>query len=219
MRVTLVGIVHGESGLASVVELQAILERLQPEVIFAEIPQADADHYLDGSHGNLESTAVARFRESHHVALVPVDLNRPQDEFFSNAKCLFETVERTSADFRRMMDHHSLDTRADGFAYLNSDRCIQSWEDIYREVLATVERLGDPRLREIYDVWNHTNELRDTEMIKNIQNYCVRNAFARAVFLVGTAHRRSLVNKTRAGGAAGSPRIEWDFGELLNGPG
>jgi hypothetical protein len=217
MRVSLVGTVHAESGLADVVELQAILERFQPDVIFAEIPSADVDQYRDGSRGSLESTSVGRYRESHQVAVVPVDLTRPEDEFFRNTQHLFDTVERTSPDYRRMMDRHSLNTRADGFPYLNSDRCIQSWADIYGEVLATVDWIRQPRLREIYDLWNHTNELRDTEMMKNIEDYCVRNVFVHGLFLVGAAHRKSIVDKARAGVGTGSPRIEWDLGGFLDG--
>ena len=62
MRISLVGTVHVESGRANVAELQAILVRLQPDVIFAEIPSADLADYLDCSRGRLESSAVVRYR-------------------------------------------------------------------------------------------------------------------------------------------------------------
>ena len=215
MRVSLVGTVHAESGQASIGELQAILERAQPGVIFAEIPAGDVGRYKDGSHGNLESTAVARYHPGHHVDLVPVDLAKPEQKFFEDAKEMFAAVERTSPDYRRMVDRLSDDTRAGGFPYLNSDRCIQSWADVYREMLATIEWIGDSRLRETYDLWNHTNELRDREMMKNIKIYCARNPVARGVFLVGAAHRKSIIEKGFAGDGTGLPRIEWDLGGFL----
>jgi hypothetical protein len=98
-----------------VAEFRAILDRLQPDVIFAEIPSANLADYLDGSHGNLESAAVVPYRERRPVNVVPVDLKRPSDEFFRDSEEMFKKVERTSHDYRRLMDQNSLDTRDHGF--------------------------------------------------------------------------------------------------------
>jgi len=218
MRVSLVGTLHEEAGLANVAELQTILERLQPEVIFLELPSAVLDEFLNGTRVNIESTAVRLYRESHRVELVPVDRAEPSGNFSRSTRDLFKAIDRASPNYRRLMDRQSLDTRVGGFPYLNSDRCIQSWADIYEEVLATVEWIGNPGLRETYDLWIRTHELRDAEMMKNIEDYSGGNAFARGVFLVGAAHRRSIVEKARAGGGTGSPKIEWDFDRFLDEP-
>lgn len=215
MRVSLVGTVHAERGLASVGELQAILERSQPDVIFAEIPASEVGHYRDGSHGTLESITVARYLASHHVNVEPVDLAKPEQKFFDDAKDMFGAVERTSRDYCRLIDRHSVEMRAGGFPYLNSDRCIQAWADIHREILATIEWTGDRRLRKIYDLWCHTNERRDREMLQNIVLYSARNAAVRGVFLVGTAHRKSFIDMVFPGSGTGLPRIEWDLGDFL----
>ena len=214
MRVSLVGTVHAESGLVSVGELLAILERSQPDVIFAEIPVSHVDRYKDGSHGTLESMTVACYLASHQVDVTPVDLAKPQQKFFDDAKDMFGIVERTSPDYCRLVDRHSVETREGGFPYLNSDRCIQTWEDINRELLATIEWTGDRRLRELYDLWSHTNERRDREMMRNIALYSARTAVARGVFLVGAAHRKSIIDKASAVSGTGLPPIEWDLGGL-----
>ncbi|MCI0628912.1 MAG: hypothetical protein L0387_45915 [Acidobacteria bacterium] len=70
MRVTLVGTVHAACGRANAEELLAIIQRLAPDVIFAEMPSAKIDQYRDGSHGNLESIAVARYREGRPAVAV-----------------------------------------------------------------------------------------------------------------------------------------------------
>ncbi|SKC83485.1 hypothetical protein SAMN05445504_3644 [Burkholderia sp. CF099] len=114
MRISLIGTVHAESGRANLAELRTFLERLQPDVIFAEIPTANLADYLDGSHGNLESAAVALYRKRRPVNVVPVDLNKPSDEFFRKSEEMFKKVERTSPKYRRLMDQNSLDTRVDG---------------------------------------------------------------------------------------------------------
>jgi hypothetical protein len=211
MRISLVGTVHAESGRANVAELLTILGRLQPDVIFAEISSADLADYLDCSRGSLESKAVVRYRESRPVNVVPVDVNRPNEEFFRISQEMFDKVERTSPDYRLLMDRHSLDTRAHGFPYLNSDRCAQAWTDIYGEVLATINWIGDVRLRQIYDLWSETNDRRETGMLQNIDDYCVSNALPHGVLLVGAAHRKSIVDKVRGRRGAGAPGIAWDL--------
>ena len=90
MRLSLLGTVHAENGLANVVELLAILEHLTPDVIFAEIPAAEVDRYRNGSRGSLESLAVAHYRESRPIAVVPVDLAKPEDAFFRSSQDMFD---------------------------------------------------------------------------------------------------------------------------------
>jgi hypothetical protein len=81
--VSLVCTVHVEMGFANVSELRAILERIQPEVIFLEVPPAAFDDYYEKfSRHNLESLAVGQYRQGHQVKLVPVDLPTPTGSFF-----------------------------------------------------------------------------------------------------------------------------------------
>jgi hypothetical protein len=214
MRVSVIGTVHESSGLANAKSLQVILTRLEPSVIFAEIPSTHLDEYVDGSHGTLESIAVRDYRESYEAAVVPVDLPKPDEAFFADAKSLFDTVERTSYDYRCLMDQHSADTRAGGFPYLNSSRCIQAWADIYRELQATVEWIGDPRLREIYQRWVRVNDRRDSEMMRTIEEYCVANVFGHGVLLVGATHRGPIADKARIANRTAAERIEWVIDEL-----
>lgn len=214
MRISLVGTVHAESGLANVVELRAILERLKPDVLFVEIPPECVGQYCNGSHATLESITVASYRENHEFAVIPVDLSKPDDSFFRNAQEMFDKVERTSSDYRRMMDIHSLNTRLDGFPYLNSDRCIQAWIDIRSEILATLNWVRDPRLHQIFNQWNIQNELRESEMVKNIADVAVYNDFVHGVFLVGAAHRKSIIDKAREGVGIDIPSVKWKLDAL-----
>lgn len=215
MRISLVGTTHAERGLATVGELQLILERCKPEVIFAEIPATHAERYTNASHATLESIAVARYLASNHAEVIPVDLAEPEEKFFDDSKEMFTAVERRSPKYRRLVDCNTDAVRAGGFRYLNSDQCMQAWEDIYREVLETIEWMGERRLREIYDLWSHVNESRDREMMRNIGLYAARSTAARGAFLVGTAHRKSLIDIANAGSGTGLPAIEWDLGGFL----
>ncbi|SAL81743.1 hypothetical protein AWB67_05927 [Caballeronia terrestris] len=211
MRISLIGTVHAESGRANLAELLTILERLQPDVIFAEIPTANLAEYLDGSLDDLESRAVALYRKGRPANVVPVDLNKPSDEFFRESEEMFTEVERTSRAFRRLIDQNSLDTRDHGFPYLNSDRCAQAWAAIYDEVRATVERINDARLRQIYALWSETNHRRETGMLENINGYCIGGALSHGVLLLGAAHRKAMVEKVQEQRVVGAPGVSWNL--------
>ena len=211
MHISLIGTVHVENGLANISALKAILERLRPDVIYAEISTAMLTDYLDGSHGNLESAAVAQYRVSHSVAVVPVDLDKPDENFFQESMEMFNKVERTSSIYRRLLDQHHLDTKNHGFTYLNSERCGQVWAKIYKETFETLEWIGDARLREIYAHWKKVNDDRETAMLEKIIRHSIENAPNRSVLLVGAAHKKELASKIKGFQESETPTIHWDF--------
>jgi hypothetical protein len=215
-RVTLVGTVHEEKGLASVPALLAILERIKPEVIFLEIPAAAFEDHFNGTTTNLESTAVNRYREIHHVDLVPVDLPTPEPEFFSNNEYLFKIIERRSPEYCRLIDCYRHSVETDGFAYLNSQHCSTLWSKVHEAVLTAIEELADGKLAELYALWVGTNELRDKHMMKSIENYCRNTTFSNGLFLVGAAHRQSLIDISREQRGADSRTIHWDLAGFLD---
>ena len=215
-RVWLVGTVHEEKGLACVSALQAILERIRPEVIFLEVPPVGLDAFLNAPPSNLESTAVRRYREGHNAALVPVDLPTPVEAFFRNNRYLFERIEKASYDYGRLVDLNSQYVAAHGFSYLNSERCSQRWTDVYVAMRVAVEQLADRRLTELHDLWTTTNELRDQAMLQGIEDYSKLQPFETGVLLVGVAHRQSILDKSRKERAAVSLSIEGDIAEFLD---
>lgn len=108
------------------------------------------------------------------------------------------------------MDLNTRRTYEEGFAYLNSDECIRAWADIHREELETVEYIGKSRLRNRYAQVRDLNDRRELEMLGNIRSYCASAVQARGVFLVGAAHRKSLIEKIRDACVAAIPCTDWD---------
>lgn len=66
--------------------LLEILERIQPEVVFVEIPRTHIGALRDGTHGTVESIAVARYADTHSCDIVAVDLPKPDESFFQGWK-------------------------------------------------------------------------------------------------------------------------------------
>jgi hypothetical protein len=208
-RVSLVCTVHEESGRASVAELHAILERIQPEVIFLEVPPAAFKDYFENSQ-NLEAKAVRQYRAAHRVELVPVDLPTPSGEFFENFENLRRRIRRVSPEYRRLMQLDDDCIRERGFLYLNSEDCSALWLSVNKQVLSTIEWLKDSSLLAPYESWMETNNLRENAWIENIEKYCKESTFSRGVFLIGAAHRQPIIEKSRKQTADGSTRIQWD---------
>ena len=218
-RVSVVFTEHEENGLANTSELLAILERIKPEVIFLECPPAVCVDYLNGTHAKLEPTAVNRYREIHPVDLIPVDLPTPDEDFFAKHRDLNRRIERTSPDYRRLVDWHSQNVTAHGFAYLNSKDCSDLFSQLHEAMLAAIEKDVDHRLlAEVYDLWIRTNELRDKGMMMNIGNHCRQGSFSSAAFLVGAAHRQSIIDLSCSEPGAASSTIQWDFAGFLEEP-
>lgn len=191
----MIGTVHAENGKANAAALNSILNALNPDVIFAEIPPAKILSYINGSHGNLESAAVSQYLGNRSVAVVPVDLEEPSEDFFRESEEMFNKVERTSSVYRRLLVQHCSDTTNNGFSYLNSDRCEQAWVKIYQETLETVEWIGVPSLRKVYANWTEMNELRERSMVEKIKTYYSGNTPSHGVLLVGAAHKNALMKK------------------------
>ena len=208
-RVSFVCTVHEEAGQANVAALRAILERIQPEVIFLEVPpEALAVYYETFAKANLESMAVRQYREVHPVKLVPVDLPTPPPEFFLHHDELCRRVRRLSAQYRQLMQLDEDGMRESGFAYLNSERCSEIWSCIYKDILSSIDWMKASELGSFFDSWIETNNRRDVAMMENIDRYCHQKTFNRGVFLVGAAHRRAIIQKARE---QASPIVEWDF--------
>src|SRR5882672_11696445 len=218
-RVSVVFTEHEENGLANTSGLLAILERIKPEVIFLECPPAAFVDYLNGTHAKLEPTAVNRYREIHPVDLIPVDLPTPDEDFFAKHRDLNRRIERTSPDYRRLVDWHSQNVSAHGFAYLNSKDCSDLFSQLHEAMLDAIEKDVDHRrLAQVYDRWIRTEELRDREMVRNIENHCRQASFSSAAFLVGAAHRQSILTLSRSEPGGTASTVLWEFSGFLEEP-
>jgi hypothetical protein len=211
-KISLIFSVHEDRGLANSSELCALLKYLQPQVIFLEVPPSAFDKFYSAcTRSNLESIAVRQYRDSHGVELIPVDLPTPEKSFFKDYKNLQQKIEEKSTDARRLIQWHSNYVKDYGFPYLNSDNCSKMWSDINADMQATIEKFDDPDASKILELWNTTMEQREDAMMKGIQKYCYENTFERGVFLIGAAHRNSVIEKSKLMSSVGSDEIQWHF--------
>lgn len=211
-KVSLICTFHDERGRANVSELQAILERIRPDVIFLESPPEFHQHQFDiGKPYNLESSAVLRYLETHPVKPVPVDLPTPDESFFRNAEKFFNEVESSSYEYCRLIDQNKERIISEGFAYLNSEPHCKHQADIHKEILKTIERKSSKWMSDVYESWQYAMEVRDVQMLANIESYCRNNEFTRAAFPIGAAHKASIVTKSSKKHPLQTAVILWDY--------
>lgn len=210
--ISVVCTIHEEDGRANIAELCAILERIRPEVIFLECPPSALDQYLKGCTSNqLESASVRQYCARKSVELVAVDLPTPDGRFFSDYRYLQEKIGGKISESQRLLAWNKNYTRDYGFDYLNSVQCSNVQSEINADARAVVGSFKDQRLTEIFELSNRTDDLRENEMMKNILKYCSGNSFENGAFLIGAAHRQSIIDKSELFSGEPLNHIQWDF--------
>lgn len=205
--------VHIESGHANSAELYARLERFRPDVVFLEAPANDLGSFIrEHGHSKLEVDPVRQYQSDSGATLVAVDLATPPEQFFRDYEAVVQQVKNASRNHRRLMTWHSNYIADYGFPYLNSEYNCNLLAQIKADFESTVAELADSKISAHLEAWNSTNALREHEMLKNISSHCAKHVFERAVFIVGSAHRRSLIEKSHT-----MQGVQWAFSDLLVG--
>lgn len=194
--ITLLGTNHAENGLANSNELYRIIEKVNPEVIFEEIPPICFEsYYITKKRSNLETETINLYLEKYSIKHVPVDIYNVSDSFFKNTAKVHEKVERKSRKYRQLIDENKYRTGKYGFKYLNSVDCEELQAELSKEILETVKEINDANLIQYWNTWVDVEESRDLKMIENIYNYSMSNEFEIGLFTIGAAHRKSIIRK------------------------
>ena len=158
---------------------------------------------------NLESNAIIGYRKNHRAALLPVDLPTPEESFFVNWARLDAALKEKSPRYRDFaaLDESRIRTR--GFTYLNSELCDRHWESVDEVMGSEIESLDHPEFAATYRTWLEHNERREDAMLKNVDRYCSHFAFSKPAFLVGAAHRRSLISRSTGESRPTEVKIGW----------
>ncbi len=204
----LLGGVHKEIGAASASNLDQILEQIQPEVIFLEVtPDNFANYY---TAPGLEPKAVLEYKRTLDVTLVPVDLQITDKNIYMKFQRLFEVIDANSTIEYQQKDRDIQKcVYESGFSYLNSDQYSKDHAELNNQDLETIRKINNPEITELHEYWNTMIALRKNEMIDGIYEYSRENTFQKAVFLVGAAHRDSIIDKIKESRSHDSTNIEW----------
>lgn len=216
-NITLIGTRHEESGRCTSNKLYKIFEAINPDVIFEEVPPSYFDkYYVTKIRRNLESDTVLKYLEGHDIQHIPVDSDDvPSDSFFKDIEYLHKRIEGLADingfNYRNYYDKSSSYIRMYGFQYTNSNDSIAIQNEIENSIKEGLKKINDEKLYQIYQEWVRVTEKRENEMIQNIYDYSKQHNFNRAIFMIGFAHRKSIIQKITEYENTSDIKLNWTF--------
>ncbi|TMI63352.1 MAG: hypothetical protein E6H07_11225 [Bacteroidetes bacterium] len=214
-NITLICTRHEELGKCNSSELYKIIESINPEIIFEEIPPSYFEkYYITKSHKNLESDVINKYLEVYNVKIFPVDidvrqkLSKYQDEIFFMFLTFFNYE-----DYKKLDNEKETLIAQEGFHYLNSDKFLDFLEK--KEVMEKnimESEIEKNRLLDIYKLFHAEQyDSRENAMLQNIYNYSKGNQYNQAVFLIGAEHRKSIMQKIQEYEIKEEFKLNWKF--------
>lgn len=209
-EILLLGSIHKEDGKCNSSELIRVLEFIQPEVLFQEIPYFEflATGRID-SESILEIKAISQYLKCHDVRQIPIDSLGGSLQANAKLDQVMDRVLHTGPDLARVLDQLVHLRYTYGFEYLNSrlsDRMLLQSDLVITKAL---QKLNDPTLFLAYAEWKAYNSKREEAMVTNVYEYCRLNDFKKGVFLFGSAHRRGLIAKIQMVKKTQEVRVNW----------
>ena len=224
-NITLIGTIHSEIGKCNSEELYKIIESINPEVIFEELPKNLFDLFYKGkchfeelqknlkyklpnnlldkiealplSEIPVEVACVKKYLQNHNIKNISVDIDINL-ELSEEMEIMFGEFYRHDDVYKKLVDENKLLTEQYGFDYLNSENYLDLDEKVkFREkqLIESNAFFGEKLLR-IYEL-SHKEIIDDREnvMLQDIYKYSKENQYNQAVFLIGAGHRKSIMEK------------------------
>lgn len=208
-NITFISTMHKELGKCNAEELYKIIEKLSPEVIFLEAVDETYSAYeihlfsiYEVYHKKLEISAIQKYSLNTSFKYVPVCENGLSDAFHRKIKIVCQNKE-----LQQLIDNFNSLAANHGFEFLNSLECINLQEEM-RELESRI--LNDS---EIDKIVKEDIEAYENPMIRNIYSYCNENHFTSAIFMCGSAHRKSIIEKIEKYKTEEYMNISWNIFE------
>lgn len=199
-NITFIGTTHLELGKCNSEELYKIIESINPNVIFEEVSRKLFDIIYNANSFNLhpdvitEIKCVKKYVQNHDIKHIPVDIDT---RYISDEEqnWMFDRFEKYD-NYNKIDNEQSLLTAQYGFDFLNSDKCLALSEQkniIIKNIIGV--DIMKYELFRIYQLFIRQDDTRENAMLQNIYNYSKENQYYQSVFLVGSGHKKSIMQK------------------------
>ena len=209
-NIILIGTHHSEIEKCNSDELYKIIESINPDIIFEELPRHSFDAFYNDSFDvnnillnrrpvvPLEVKCVKKYKQNYHIKIFPVDIDVRQKLSKYEDEILLMYFTFLKHDNYKKLDNEKDSLIAqEGFDYLNSDKFLDSLEKkeiIERNIIES--ELHKDRLLDIYKLFHAEQyDNRENAMLQNIYDYSKENQYNKAVFLIGAGHIKSIMQK------------------------
>lgn len=205
-KITFISTRHKKHGKCNADELCKILEIERPEVVFLEALETTYSQYDKTKfssygvyHYKLEIEALQKLSAHFSFEYVPVLDNELTSLFDKKYNSIPENSELDS-----MLSEFSNLVRQGGFEFLNSHRSM---------TLHSKMRILENKLlknKDFLEAYDASLDDYENSMIQNIYSYCKSNSFEKGVYMCGSAHRESLIQKFELFGSKEKLGIKWE---------
>jgi len=215
-NITLINSVHTELGKCNSYELYKIIERIRPEVIFEELPPDIFDIYDEGqTPASLEAKTIKEYLKNHRIEHVPVDTYETTEIKYEDT-AFYNNIFNTNIEYINLLRQQLFMMNQYGFWFLNSNQSVELIERLHFVEENVITNMNDEKLSCIYSSLRELHDKRENEMLKNIYRYCGEHEFDRGLFLIGSAHRKSIINKIQEYEKTAELKLNWNYGDYEN---
>lgn len=204
--ITFISTKHKEIGICNAEELYKIIEKIRPEVIFLEAignTYSDYEKFCFSTYGvhhrKLEIAAIQKYSYNNSFEYVPVCDDGLSHDYERKSQIIGENRE-----WKKLIDNFNFLTETKGFEFLNSIESIKLHENI-RELENHI--LKDNT--EVETAFNTYIDKYESSMISNIYSYGKNNHFSSAIFMCGSAHRKSIIEKIEKAKVQEEVNLNW----------
>lgn len=196
MKTIILSSFHTELGKCNSNELYRIIEKIQPEAIFEELPQDIFDVVYSYGHKpqSLEAKTIKQYIEKYPIEHFPVDTYQIDAEVrFQN----FDLIFKQSIEYRELFQRHLSMIVRHGYSFLNSDECSEMIDEMCVLEKNVLIEINDTNSITQYELSANTDSLRENEMIENIYNYRSKNNYSNSLLICGAQHRKPMIQKIK----------------------
>lgn len=183
-----------ERGKCNSNELYRIIEKIQPEIIFEELPYDVFEIiYAEGrSPESLEAITIKKYLKKNQIEHIPVDTYEKNETDFFNE---FDVISNKSIEYAELLKQQLSMIIRNGYSFLNSSDCDELFDKIHIIEENVLLEINDARLSYQYKSDRELNDKRENEILQNIYNYSKQHSYNKAMFICGAEHRKSIMQK------------------------
>jgi hypothetical protein len=211
-NITLVCTAHTEIGNCNSEELYKIIESINPDVVFEELSINLFNRFYNENQlidESLEVKCLKRYLQNHNIKHIPVDIDITSNLTNSDIDYMIKTFKKYDA-FKKLESEQNFLTEHYGFAYLNSNKCSELFDRIKNAERSLMEfGFNKNLLSHFYKLFHEEHDNRENEILHKIYVYSNENLYNRAVLLIGSAHRNSMIKKIKDYKRNGKLRLNW----------
>lgn len=206
-NITLLSTVHKEFGKCNSEELYKIIETINPNVIFLEELEENYtayDHLMFSKFrifsNRLEQLAIQVYRHTHNVKYVPVLDIGLSEEVVKRAQ-----IAKNHGSYQRLLENFESLVINCGFDFLNSPKCI----DLHDEMRELEFQIIEDEF--FHQKVNDSIHEYENSMLRNIYSFSKVNSFNKAIFMCGSAHRKSIIEKIEYFNIDSDIKLNWSI--------